>query len=328
MRRFAPTAAAALVLAAAALVAGGGCGSTGAVTLQPGESLNAAAKRAGKDGIVHIPSGTWPAQTVNTGTTGDCATQAANPSQTRDCRTFLVDPGSKVSLGNLRIEGAGTAILATRGDLRIAGVYSLNGASESMVSGAIIDPANGDPGVYLDHVTRFQLRNSEVTGVLDNDGVDVYGGPTGSRDTLIQDNWIHGVRISPNSCQHTDGVQVAGTSGPGNTGTIIRGNTIEDVDQNAAIQLDSASGQVGTDESVVDNTLGPVNYTPTSCVPSPNPRSINVSGRNFYMAGNVLRLKAFVYPGTGTVTGNRGVGTSGACSAYKWSGNTWTQGGC
>jgi len=154
------------------------------------------------------------------------------------------------------------------------------------VSGAVITPGKGDPGVYLDHTTRFQLRNSEVTGVIDNDGVDIYGGPTGNRDALIQDNWIHGIRITPTSCQHTDGVQSAGTSGPGNTGTIIRGNTIEDIDQNSDVQLDSATSQRGTNESVAGNTLGVVHDTPTSCVPTPYPRSITLSGINLTVRDN------------------------------------------
>lgn len=317
-----------LLLTAFGALAVAGCGSTGGVTMNPGEAFNSAAQRAGKDGIIHVPSGTYPAQTVNTGTTGDCATRAADPANTSNCRTFLVDPGAKVKVGSLRIEGAGTAIVAQRGDLRISGVYTMSGSSENVLSGAIVTPGNGDPGVYIDHATKFQLRNSEVTGVVDNDGVDVYGGPTGNHDVLIQDNYIHGVRVSASSCQHTDGVQVAGTSGPGNYGTIIRGNRIEDIDQNADIQMDTAKGQVGTDERVENNTLGAVNYTPTSCVPSPTPRSLNISGNNLTVAGNKWSLKAFVYPGTGSVTGNSGAGTSGACSSYRWSGNAWTAGGC
>lgn len=49
-----------------------GCGSSGVVTAGPGESLNAAAKKAGRDGIVKLEAGTYPAQTINTGSTGDC----------------------------------------------------------------------------------------------------------------------------------------------------------------------------------------------------------------------------------------------------------------
>lgn len=317
-------------VAAVSLVVAGalaGCGTTGSTTLKPGESLNSAAARAGKDGIVHIPAGTWPAQTVNTGTSGDCATRAADPAATRDCRTFIVDHGAKVTIGNLRMEGAGTAILATRGDLRINGVYSLSGATESVVSGAIITPGRGDPGVYLDHVTRFQLRDSEVTGVDSNDGVDIYGGPTGSKDVLIQDNLIHNVSIAADSCQHTDGIQSAGTSGPGNTGTVIRGNTITNIAQNGLIQLDTAKGQVGTNETVENNTLGTALYTPTSCVPNPSPRALNVSGNNLTVRGNVSTSGApfLVYPGTGLVENNTVPLTSGACSNYTWRGNRYTQ---
>lgn len=301
-----------------------GCGSTGTVTIRPGESFNAAAARAGRDGVVLLPAGTYAAQTVNTGSTGDCVTAALT---TKDCRVFLAQPG--VRIGNLRMEGAGTAFTAgTRGDYTIAGAYSLSGARESMIDNAVIDPPDGEPGVYLDHVTDFQLSRSEVKGVLDNDGVDVYGGPTGSLRTRLLDNDIHGVRLSANSCQHTDGIQSAGTSGPGNTGTVIRGNRIYDVDQNADIQLDTAPSQVGTGETVEGNTLGAVNYVTTPCVPSPTPRSLNISGHGLTVRDNSWTLRAFVYPGTGPVSGNSGVGTSGACASYTWSSNQWTAGGC
>lgn len=60
-----------------------------------------------------------------------------------------------------------------------------------------------------------------------------------------------------------------------------------------------------------------------------NPRSLNISGHNITVRDNTwANNKAFVYPGTGTVTGNSGAGTSGACSSYSWSNNNWTQGGC
>lgn len=314
--------------AAVGAVALAGCGSTGAVTIKPGESLNAAAARAGKDGLVVLAPGDYPAQTVNTGTSGDCTAHLTDPGNSTDCRTFLVPSGAAVHIGSLRIEGAGTAFLANRGDLTIDGAYSLSGASQSVIRGAIIDPADGDPGVYLDHVSDFALVDSEVKGVTDNDGVDIYGGPTGSKNTLLQDNDIHGVRVTANSCQHTDGVQVAGTSGPGNTGTIIRHNHIWDIDQNADIQLDTAPTQVGTNEVIEGNTLGAVNYVVTSCVPSPNPRSLNVSGNNLRVTGNSWTLKAFVYPGSGRVESNSGAGTSGNCSGYAWNGNIWTGGGC
>lgn len=302
-----------------------GCGSTGQATMKPGESMNAAAARAGKDGIVFMDPGTYPAQTVNTGSTGDCVT---NSGHTQDCRVFIAKPG--VRIGNLRIEGAGTVVMAGhRGDLRIDGAYSLSGARESVIANAVIDPADGDPGVYLDHVQDFALVGSEVTGVLDADGVDVYGGPTGSRDVVIRDNDIHGMRITSSSCAHVDGIQSAGTSGPGNSRITIDRNHVWDVDQNAAYQADSAKGQVSDGDVVTDNVFGPVNNTPTSCVPTPYPRAMNVSGTNLTVRGNkFVGNRAFVYPGTGVVEGNSGPGTSGACSAYRWTANNWTGGGC
>lgn len=322
-RRASTTAGAALVTLT--LIAG--CGSTGTVTMTPAETMSHAAQRAGRDGLILMGDGTYPAQTVDTGTTGDCYARRDDLG-TSDCRTFLVPQGSQVRIGNLRIEGAGTAIVARRGDLRIDGAYSLNGASDSTIRGATITPAPGDPGVYLDHVTRFALIDSEVTGVRDNDGVDVYGGTTGSRDVLIENNDIHGVRISPDSCQHTDGIQVAGTSGPGNTGTVIRNNRIYDIDQNADVQLDSNPPQRGTDETVEGNQLGTVNYTPTSCVPTPYPRSITLAGNRLTVRDNDAAQPFFVYPGSGTVTANRAPApqfSGGAsCSTYAFSGNVWS----
>lgn len=310
-------------IAALAALALAGCGSTGSVTMSPEESMNSAAARAGRDGIITMSPGAYPAQTVNTGTTGDCVTSSGH---TADCRVFIAKPG--VRIGSLRMEGAGTVVMAgTRGDLRIDGAYSLSGAKESMIAGAVIDPADGDPGVYLDHTTNFAVVGSEITGVTDNDGVDVYGGPTGARGTLLRDNWIHGVRISPSSCQHTDGIQVAGTTGPGNTGTEIRNNTIEDIDQNADVQLDSNPSQRGTNEIVEGNTLGKVNYTPTSCVPTPYPRSITLSGNNLTVNDNDALQPFFVYPGSGSVTNNRAPQPqmSGAsCATYAFRGNVWS----
>ena len=241
---------------------------------------------------------------------------------------FIAKPG--VRIGNLRMEGAGTVVMAGhRGDLHIDGAYSLSGARESMIANAVIDPADGDPGVYLDHVQNFAVVGSEITGVRDNDGVDIYGGATGSRDVVIRDNDIHGVRISPTSCAHTDGIQSAGTSGPGNQRITIDRNHVWDIDQNAAYQADTAKGQVSDGDVVSDNVFGPVNYVPTSCIPSPYPRAMNISGTHLTVRGNrFVGNQAFVYPGTGLVEGNAGPGTSGACSAYTWRANTWTGGGC
>ena len=197
-----------------------------------------------------------------------------------------------------------------------------------MIANAVIDPADGDPGVYLDHVQSFAVVGSEITGVRDNDAVDVYGGPTGSRDVLIRSNDIHGVRISPGSCQHTDGVQVAGTSGPGNTGTWIDRNHIYDIDQNADIQLDSNPSQRGTNERITDNELGTVNYTPTSCVPTPYPRSVTLAGNNLTVSGNTALQPFFVYPGSGSITANHApepqFSGGASCSTYAFSGNVWS----
>lgn len=304
-----------------------GCGSTGAVTMTPAESMNHAAQRAGRDGLIVMGDGTYPAQTVNTGSSGDCYTRRADL-KTADCRTFLVPQGGRVRVGNLRIEGAGTAIVARRGDLRIDGAYSLNGAAESMIRGAIITPGPGDPGVYLDHVTRFALIDSEVTGVLDNDAVDLYGGGPGVNGALIENNDIHGVRISPDSCQHTDGVQSAQTSGQPNRDIRIVGNHIWDVDQNAAIQLDSTPSGRATGVVVEGNDLGTVNYTPTSCVPTPYPRSITLSGYEVAVRDNTAAQPFFVYPGSGSITANRAPApqfSGGAsCSTYAFRRNVWS----
>jgi len=308
------------------LVAGlaAGCGSTGTVTIKPGESLNAAAARAGRDGIVLLPAGSYPGQTVNTGSTGDCFTHRADL-KTTDCRTFIAQ--GDVSIGNLRIEGRGTAILGERGKLRIAGLYTLGPSAQNVVKGAVVDPAAGDPGIYLGQASDWAIVDTEVKGVVDNDGVDVYGGNAGSSDVLLDGLYIHGVRITPDSCQHTDGVQVAGTTGPPANRVTIRNSRIEDVDQNADIQLDSSSGGRGTGHVVEGNTLGAVNYVTTSCVPTPYPRSITLAGNQVQVVGNVAAQPFFVYPGSGSVTGNRAPApqfSGGAsCSTYVFSGNVW-----
>lgn len=301
-----------------------GCGSTGQATMKPGESMNAAAARAGKDGIVFMDPGVYSAQTVNTGSTGDCVT---NSGHTADCRVFIAKPG--VRIGNLRIEGAGTVVMAgTRGDLRIDGAYSLNGARESMIANAVIDPADGDPGVYLDHVTNFAVVGSEITGVRDNDGIDLYGGGPGVNGALVKNNYIHGVRLSAGSCQHTDGVQSAQTSGQPNRDIRIVGNHIWDIDQNADIQLDSTPSGRATGVTVEGNDLGAVNYTPTSCVPTPYPRSITLSGYDVRVNDNSAAQPFFVYPGSGSITGNRAprpqFSGGASCSTYAFSGNVWS----
>lgn len=81
-----------------ALTALAGCGSTGVVTAGPGDNLSAAAKRAGRDGIVKLDAGSYPAQAINTGSTGDCYSRRIDL-KTQDCRTFLVPAGAKVRMG-------------------------------------------------------------------------------------------------------------------------------------------------------------------------------------------------------------------------------------
>lgn len=320
--RFRPAAVGILALTVLA-----GCGSTGVVTASPGESLNAAAKRAGRDGIVKLQAGSYPAQTVNTGTTGDCYAQRAT-AQTRDCRTFLVPQGAKVKMGNLRVEGSGTALLAQRGDLEIAGLYTLGPSSENVVRGAIVDPAAGDPGIFLGQASRWAVYDSEVKGVVDNDGVDVYAGNAGSNDVLLDGLYVHDLSLSPDSCQHVDAVQSAQTTGPPVNRLTIRNSRLEGV-QNAGYQADTAKGGVGDGIVVEDNTIGPIAYVATSCIPTPYPRAMNVSGTNLTVRGNVfVGNKAFVYPGTGVVENNTGPGTSGACSGYAWRNNMWADGGC
>lgn len=313
-------------MAVVAVAAGGfaGCGSTGQATMKPGESMNAAAAKAGRDGIVFMDPGTYPAQTVNTGNSGDCVT---NSGHTQDCRVFIAKPG--VRIGNLRIEGAGTVVMAGhRGDLRIDGAYSLSGARESVIANAVIDPADGDPGVYLDHVTNFAVVGSEITGVRDNDGLDLYGGGPGVNGALVKNNDIHGVRLSANSCQHTDGVQSAQTSGQPNRNIQIVGNHIWDIDQNADIQLDSTPSGRATGVTVEGNDLGTVNYTPTTCVPTPYPRSITLSGYQVAVRDNSAAQPFFVYPGSGSITGNRAprpqFSGGASCSTYAFGGNVWS----
>lgn len=302
-----------------------GCGSSGVVTIRQGESLNAAAARAGRDGIVLLPAGSYPSQTVNTGSSGDCFEHYTDL-KTADCRTFIAQ--GDVRIGNLRIEGAGTAILAKRGELRIAGLYTLSGASQNLVSGAIIDPGDGDPGIYLGQAHEWAILDTEVTGVTDNDGIDVYGGNAGSRDVVIDNAYIHGVRITPNSCQHTDGIQVAGTTGPPADRVTIKNSRIEDVDQNADIQLDSTPERRGTGHVIQGNTLGTVNYVTTSCVPTPYPRSITLSGNEIRVANNAAKQPFFVYPGSGSVAGNNAPApqfSGGAsCSTYAFTNNVWS----
>jgi len=293
---------------------------------QPCKTMNGTAAKKAKAGVtISMKPGTYAAQTVNTGSGGDCTTHLGDPSATTNCRRFVAQPG--VHIGNLQVSGSGTWITAAkRGDLLIDGAYSFGG-TQDVIENAIVDPGDGDPGVYLDHVTDFTLTGSEVKGVTDNDGVDVYGGATGSLNTRIIGNEIHDVNITPSSCQHTDGVQVAGTSGPGNTGTQIRNNNIYDIDQNADIQLDSATSQRGTNEVVEGNTLGTVNYVTTSCVPTPYPRSITLSGISLSVRNNTAVQPFFVYPGSGSVTGNRAPAPqfSGAsCSTYAFSANVWS----
>jgi len=293
---------------------------------QPCKTMTGTAAKKSKANVtISMKPGTYAGQTVNTGSSGDCTANLGNPSATTNCRRFVAQPG--VRIGNLQVSGSGTWVTAAnRGDLLIDGAYSFGG-TQDVIENAIIDPGDGDPGVYLDHVTDFTLTGSEVKGVTDNDGVDVYGGATGSLNTRILNNEIHDVNISPASCQHTDGVQVAGTSGPGNTGTQIRNNHIYDIDQNADIQLDSATSQRGTNEIVEGNNLGTVNYVTTSCVPTPYPRAITLSGINLSVRNNTAVQPFFVYPGSGSVTGNRAPQPqmSGAsCSTYAFSGNVWS----
>jgi len=320
--RFRPAAIGVLALTVLA-----GCGSTGVVTIGPGESLNAAAKRAGRDGIVKLEAGTYPAQTVNTGTMGDCYTQRAT-AQTRDCRTFLVPQGAKVRMGNLRIEGSGTALLAQRGDLTIDGLYTLGPSSENVVRGAVIDPADGDPGIYLGQASRWAIYDSEVKGVTDNDGVDIYGGNAGGSDVLLDGLAVHDVHITPASCQHTDGVQVAGTTGPPQNAVTITNSHVYDVDQNADIQLDSTPEGRGAGHVIAGNTLDTVRYVATSCVPTPYPRSVTLSGNQIRVENNVAAQPFFVYPGSGSVTANRAPApqfSGGAsCSTYLFSANVWS----
>ncbi len=292
---------------------------------QPCKTLTGTAAKGGAKSTISMKPGTYAGQTVNTGSSGDCTDHLSDPAATTNCRRFVAQPG--VHIGNLQVSGAGTWITAaTRGDLLIDGAYSFGG-KQDVVENAIIDPGDGDPGLYLDHVTDFTMTGSEVKGVVDNDGVDVYGGATGSLNTRLFNNEIHDVNITAASCQHTDGVQVAGTSGPGNTGTQIKFNHIYDIDQNADIQLDSATSQRGTNEVVEGNTLGIVNDTPTSCVPTPYPRAITLSGINLLVKNNTAVLPFFVYPGSGSVVGNQAPKPqmSGAsCSTYAFSGNVWS----
>lgn len=293
--------------------------------MTPSESMNSAAGRAGRDGVIVMNPGIYPAQTVRTGSTGDCV--SATEGKTADCRVFLAKPG--VRIGNLRIEGAGTAIVADKpSDLQIAGAYSLSGASESLIRSATIDPPDGAPGLYLDHTTRFALLHSEVKGVLDNDGVDIYGGATGAHDNRIVGNDIHDVKLTATSCQHTDGIQSAQTTGQPNTATLIAHNHIYDIDQNADIQLDSTLSGRATDERVIDNTLGQVNYRPTSCVPTPYPRSITLSGNHLEVSGNSAAQPFFIYPGSGTIAHNDAPApqfSGGAgCQTYAMTANVWT----
>lgn len=320
--RFRPAAVGLLALTVLA-----GCGSTGVVTIGPGESLNAAAKRAGRDGIVKLQTGTYPAQTINTGTTGDCYTRRLD-AQTRDCRTFLVPQGEHVRLGNLRVEGAGTAILATRGDLEIAGLYTLGPSSENVVRGAIVDPADGDPGIYLGQASRWAVYDTEVKGVTDNDGVDIYGGNAGGSDVLLDGLAVHDVHITPASCQHTDGIQVAGTTGPPQNRVTITNSHVYDVDQNADIQLDSTPEGRGAGHVITGNILDTVRYTPTSCVPTPYPRSVTLSGNQIRVEGNTAAQPFFVYPGSGSVSANHAPApqfSGGAsCSTYAFSANVWS----
>lgn len=284
-----------------------------------------AAKRAGKDGIVKLEAGTYPAQTINTGTTGDCYTHRLDL-KTADCRTIMVPQGVKVHLGNLRIEGAGTALLATRGDLTVGGLYTLGPSSENVVRGAIIDPGDGDPGIYLGQASKWAVYDTEVKGVRNADGVDVYAGNAGSADVLLDGVYVHDLSLSPDSCQHVDAVQSAQTTGPPVNRLTIRSSRLEGV-QNADIQLDSSSSGRGTGHLIEGNTLGTVRYTPTSCVPTPYPRSITLSGDQIQVAGNMAAQPFFVYPGSGSVTGNSAPApqfSGGAsCSTYTFSGNVW-----
>lgn len=337
-----------LLIALATAAALAGCGSSGTgwyvsptgndsgscTKDQPCKTFNGAAAKAGKDPIIHVLPGAYPSQTVNTGSSGDCASRYTD-GQTANCRTFLATDGN-VTIGGLKMDGAGTALLGqptkdsqgriTGSNVKISGAYGY-GFREWVLKGVDVDPANGDPGVYIDHATDFVLSESQVHGVVDNDGIDVYGGATGNLRVRLLQNYVHDVKITASSCQHTDGIQVAGTTGPGNTGTVIRGNTIDDIDQNAAIQLDTATSQVGTGEVIENNVFGAIHATKTSCVPSPSPRALNVSGHQLTVRGNVSNQGApfLVYPGTGTVSGNTVPLTSGNCSSYSWSNNVYTQ---
>lgn len=205
-----------------------GCGSTGSVTMSPGESMNSAAARAGRDGIITMSPGAYPAQTVNTGSTGDCVT---NSGHTAAVHVHAVVVGDAGDLGT-------------------------------------------------DH--------REVGRVVEVDA----GVAVGRVDDRVR-----------------------------NHGLLRAAQTVRAVDP-------QVTARPGHDEVVAGNSFGAVNYTPTSCVPSPTPRAMNISGRNLTVTGNTWSLRAFVYPGTGTVSGNSGAGTSGACSGYVWRDNTWTGGGC
>lgn len=315
------------------------CGSSGVYYLSPSgadspscgsqsnpcRSMDYAAEKFGKDPVINMLPGTYPSQTIDDSvhTTGDCVDHLYDL-KTTNCRTFLAHAG--VVIDGITQKGSGVAITSgKRADRIVKGYYQPSG-SQNLISKATIlgegsSSTSNNPPVYIGNATDVAVYDNEIKNQWNADLVDIYGGNQGNRNVKVINNDIHGawINCSVSPKPHVDGVQLAGTTGPGGYGTLVKGNHIYDIDQNADIQVDS--GQLGTNETIEGNTLDALN---PKC--GDVPRAFNVAGNNFTAKNNIVNEQILIYSGNGTISGNQFTKRGNNCSAgnWTWTNNTWS----